>query len=180
MTISPIFSRICIGSITTLLISGAATYTWSTGSNATNITVGPTVTTTYSVSGTNSNGCVNTATALVTVNALPTITISPSPIILCSGSSGVLNAIGALSYTWNPSGIISNSISVSPSVSTTYSVIGENSFGCKNTQTVNVIVNSLPSLTINPIFSSICVGSITTLLISGASTYTWSNGVKCY
>lgn len=176
MTISPIFSSICVGSITTLLISGAATYTWSTGSNATNITVGPTVTTTYSVSGTNSNGCVNTATALVTVNALPTITISPSPIILCSGSSVVLNAIGALTYTWNPSGIISNSISVSPSVSTTYSVIGENSFGCKNTQTVNVIVNSLPSLTINPMFSSICVGSITTLLISGASTYTWSNG----
>lgn len=62
-------SLICVGQSATLTASGANTYTWNTSSNATNIVVSPTTTTTYTVSGTNSFGCDNSTT--VTQNVSP-------------------------------------------------------------------------------------------------------------
>ncbi|MBX3164302.1 MAG: T9SS type A sorting domain-containing protein [Bacteroidetes bacterium] len=54
-------ANVCIGGTSTLTVSGANTYTWSTNENGINISVSPTVITTYTVSGTDNNGCVGTA-----------------------------------------------------------------------------------------------------------------------
>ncbi|MBL7766813.1 MAG: M4 family metallopeptidase [Chitinophagaceae bacterium] len=62
-------STICSGNSTTLTGVGASTYIWEPGSIAGNpISVFPGATTTYTVTGTNANGCVNTATQTITVN----------------------------------------------------------------------------------------------------------------
>ena len=63
------------GQSTTLTASGAASYVWSNGSTSSSITVSPTSTTTYSVTGTNQQGCPGTESVTVTVNYLvPTVT----------------------------------------------------------------------------------------------------------
>lgn len=53
----------CVGNPNVLTGNGATSYTWSTSSNSSSISVSPTVTTTYSVVGTNTtNGCYGTST----------------------------------------------------------------------------------------------------------------------
>jgi hypothetical protein len=71
-TISVASVSICNGRSTPLTASGATTYVWSpaTGLSATTgeeVTASPAVTTEYTITGTNSNGCINTTTATVTV-----------------------------------------------------------------------------------------------------------------
>lgn len=58
---------ICAGETAILTASGANTYSWSNGLAVASLAVTPTATTNYSVSGTNSNGCLNQAITTVTV-----------------------------------------------------------------------------------------------------------------
>ena len=132
--ISPIgnTSTICLGQSTTLSVSGAASYLWSTGSSSSSITVNPTSNATYSITGTGVNGCIKTETFTVQVNSLPTITISGNSTI-CNGTSTTLNASGATSYTWS-TGSNLNQITVNPSSNTSYTVTGTDSNSCSNTK----------------------------------------------
>lgn len=59
---------ICIGSGTGIGVTGALTYVWSNGFTTANIAVNPTVTTTYTVTGTNQYGCISTETLSVFVD----------------------------------------------------------------------------------------------------------------
>jgi hypothetical protein len=59
-------SNICKGSTANLSVSGATSYTWSTGANTTSISVTPTVTTTYTVTGDN-GACTASLTAMVSI-----------------------------------------------------------------------------------------------------------------
>lgn len=128
-------SVICDGNSVVLTASGANTYTWNTTSNNASITVSPNTTTTYTVSGTNTvSGCSNSSVASITVNPLPNLTVNSTASVLCIGSSAVLNAGGASTYTWNTSANTS-SISVSPTVTTTYTVSGTGANSCANTTT---------------------------------------------
>lgn len=67
---------ICANSSTTLVASGGATYNWDNGlGTGASQTVSPTATTTYEVTGTNSNGCVNTDQVTVNVAPIPSLNI---------------------------------------------------------------------------------------------------------
>ena len=69
-------TTICSGSTTTLTASGANTYLWSNGLGTSNsITVSPTNSTSYTVTGTDSNNCTNTANIYITVNPKPISTL---------------------------------------------------------------------------------------------------------
>lgn len=59
LNISLTTPTICAGQSTTLSASGASTYTWSTHGQASSETISPTANTTYTVSGTGSNGCID-------------------------------------------------------------------------------------------------------------------------
>ncbi len=131
---------VCDGDQLTLQASGANTYSWTVGiTNGVGFT--PTVTTTYIVTGTTTNGCSGTDDVLVTVNSLPSV-FAGNDATLCAGDQLVLQATGADTYTW--SGGIVNGIGFYPSSSTTYTVTGTFANGCSNTDQINVIVNSLP------------------------------------
>ena len=86
----------------TLTASGAASYLWSPGGETTAaITVNAAGT--YSVVGTDANGCKNSASQSVTVNPLPTVAITADgPTALCQGATVTLTASGAASYLWSP------------------------------------------------------------------------------
>lgn len=160
---------ICAGQNATLTAGGASTYTWSNGSNTSSVAVNPTITTNYTVVGSNSV-CSNTAITTVSVDPLPVITVG-SPTI-CSGETATLTAGGATSYTWN-TGPTTSSIIVSPTVTTNYTITGNNG-SCTNTQTTSIMVNPPPTVVVNS--PSLCSTQVATLTAGGASTYTWSPG----
>ncbi|MEI8192486.1 MAG: glycine-rich protein, partial [Flavobacteriia bacterium] len=90
---------ICAGAPVTLSGNGAATYAWDNGV-ANGVAFTPASTQTYTVIGTNANGCSDTAQVTVTVNALPTVSAGNNQTI-CAGTAVTLNGSGATSYVWN-------------------------------------------------------------------------------
>lgn len=168
-------STVCAGSSVTLTGGGATSYTWTGGvTNA--IPFVPISTNTYTVTGTDVNGCVNSAATTVTVNPLPTIVANSTASVVCAGSSVTLTGSGATSYTWT--GGATNAIPFVPTSTTTYTVTGTDVNGCTNTATTTVTVNALPSVIANSTANAICIGASVTLTGSGASTYAWSGGVS--
>ncbi|MDF2453515.1 MAG: hypothetical protein K0S26_3019, partial [Bacteroidota bacterium] len=111
---------ICSGTSTVLTAGTATSYLWSTGATTSTISVNPTSTTNFTVTGT-TNGCAGTAVSQVSVNPTPTITVN-SPTI-CSGTSTVLTAGTATSYSWS-TGATTSTISVNPTSTTNFTVTG--------------------------------------------------------
>ena len=172
-------TSICTGNTTSLIGTGAGsgTYSWMPGSlSGSSPVVSPTSTTTYTVTGTDANGCTNTSTVAITVNATPTITATSSAPSICTGSSATLTGGGAATFSWMPGSLSGSSVAVSPTSNTTYTVTGTGAAGCTSTQTVSIAVNSLPTVTSSATLSSICNGSSTSLTGSGASTFSWMPG----
>ncbi len=161
-------SVLCAGETATLTASGANSYTWSTGSNASSIVVTPTTTTTYSIAGT-STTCPSSSNAIktITVNSLPTVGVNSGAI--CSGASFTMNATGATTYNYS-----SGSNVVSPTANATYTVTGTGANGCTNKAVSNVTVNTLPTVGVNS--GAICSGSSFTMNPTGATTYSYSGG----
>jgi len=172
---------ICAGTSANLLASGANTFTWNTGSNSPFITITPSISTCYTVSGTTAGGCIGSAVKCVSVQSSPIVNIS-GPGSICYGSNAVLAASGASSYSWN-TGSTASVISVAPSTSTVYTVIGNNG-NCSGVKSITVVVNPRPTIyihrtdTIIHNDSIICAGNAVHLLATGAVTYTWNNGAS--
>jgi gliding motility-associated-like protein len=169
-------TNICAGSSATLTGSGAVTYTWNPGAlTGATVSVSPSVTTTYTLTGANVFNCTSTQTVNLVVTPLPTITANASPTAICIGGSSTLTATGAGSYTWNPGALTGSNVVVSPTATTIYTVTGANG-NCTSTQTVNLIVNPLPTLTTGASPNPVCLGASVTMTVSGANTYTWNPG----
>jgi PKD repeat protein len=162
-------STICSGSAAILTASGAVTYNWNNSATTSSISVSPTVTTSYTVTGL-SSGCSNVNVGTVTVKATPVIAANNATI--CSGNSVLLNASGATTYSWS-SGATTSSISVSPAANATYTVQGITN-GCTGIKTVTVTVKTTPTVSVNS--QTICSGNSAQLTASGATTYSWSSG----
>jgi len=168
-------ASICAGDSSTLTALGASTYSWSTGHDTSSISVSPASTTTYTVTGTDANGCSNTASVTVTVNAIPSVSATALPDTICSGESSMLTGSGASTYSWS-TGQNTSSISVTPASTTTYTVTGTATNGCSNTASVTVTVNATPTVSATALPATICAGDSSTLTATGASTYSWSTG----
>ena len=168
---------VCAGSPVTLNGSGALTYSWNNGvTNAVAFT--PVSTATYTVTGTNSQGCTGTATTTVTVNALPVVSAGVDQTV-CGGSSVTFTATGATNYVWN-NGATGASLTVQTGTnlsSTSYFVTGTNSStGCSSNDVVLVNVLGLPTVFAGNDLT-ICFGDSVILTGSGAISYSWTNGV---
>jgi len=170
---------VCMGIQTTLSGSGGVSYLWSGG-----ITNGlpfiPIVSSVYTLTGTDANGCNNTATVTVTVNPLPVIIASANPPSVCPGNSTVLTGSGGVTYVW--SGGITNGVPFIPLGNSSYTVTGTDANGCTNTSSVTVTLNQNIPITIIPTDPLICIGDSVQLTASGALNYTWANtpGLNTY
>jgi hypothetical protein len=111
------------------------------------VTANPTVTTTYTINGSNGPGCSGTTTVTVTVNPLPEVTAASATV--CTGDSAVLTASGAATYTWTPatglSATTGSSVVANPSVTTTYYITGTDAQGCSSIDTDVVTVVPSPN-----------------------------------
>ena len=137
--------------------------------------VNPSVSSTYTVIGTSTAGCVSQAfaTSSLIVNANPTITVNSG--VICAGQNFTINPNGANTYT-----IQGGNAVVSPSINTNYTVLGTYTLtGCVSPAfaTTSLIVNASPILSISG-NTSICASETTTLIVSGGNTYQWSTGAS--
>jgi len=181
LTVAATNTHICLGQSVTFTANGAQSYTWTGGSTpVTNgVSFNPTSSAIYTVTGgiAACPGVTNTSVRTVSVSTTPIpIVASSSPALICNGTTATLSASGANNYTWLPGNSTSANPPVSPTVSTTYTLLGYNGFACPGATTVFVSVNPMPTITIVPSSTNICEGGTVALSASGADTYTWQQG----
>ena len=166
-----------------------SSYTWNSSpsgfsSTSSNPSVSPVSTTSYTVTETDSNKCVNTNSLIILVNPLPAASVVPDTSI-CSGSAISIGsaAVTGSTYLWTsfPSGFNStySNPTVSPTYATSYTLTETNSGGCFKSDTVTIKVNQLPAATVIP-DTSICSGSAISIgaaAISGSS-YSWTSSAS--
>jgi hypothetical protein len=145
VTPSPVLSivrsntSVCTGGTVTLLAQGAGTYTWNNGSQVNLLYDSPASTTIYTVTGTNSGNCTGTATVEVSVDPYPVISMFSSDSVICASETATLTADGAPEFLWS-TGQTGSIITISPYVSTTYTVTG-NYKGCKTSSILTQQIN---------------------------------------
>lgn len=123
---------------------------------------------------TNGHGVV-VITELCSVQAFAaTGTNSLNPEI-CPGDFVVLSSNAVGNYSWS-NGATTNTIMVSPTTSTFYTITGTGSLNCTETGTITVTVNSGPTLNVVATNTLICAGEAATLTASGADNYQWAGG----
>lgn len=187
----PIISKsndatICVDSSTRIYAnaSGAFNFQWSPTSSLTfdhNVNdpiASPLVSTTYDVTVTDANNCVNSDSIKVTVRPPAVFTISPDA-NACANVSTQLFANGGDTYSWSPASLVSNASIKSPTTSitttTTYNVqIKENT--CGTSASLYTTLTLLPPLNVSASKSNDldCYISSATLSATGADTYVWS------
>ncbi|WP_274476536.1 T9SS type A sorting domain-containing protein, partial [Mangrovimonas aestuarii] len=165
---------ICEGNSVTLTATGADSYEWSNGETGASITVSPFETITYTVTGT-SGEATGSDQVVVTVNPLPEVNAG-NDITITEGQSITLTATGIGNFEWN-NGETGASITVSPMVTTTYTVTATNN-SCSTTDMVTVtVVAAVP-----PVEAyagedvDLCKGESITLTATGGTEYLWSTG----
>ncbi len=179
LTVYPLFaitisgpSTACSGTNTQLCAtSGPYTYQWSNG--ATTSCINPTVSGTYSVVATNTNGCSRTASKGLTVYSPLNASIT-GPTSACTGSVVPLCASpGATSYAWS-TGATTDCINVNSNG--TYSVIISDVHNCTASSSVTVSFSSTFNVDITGPATG-CMGSLATICVpSGYASYAWNTG----
>lgn len=142
---------VCIGSPAQLSAQGANSYVWGAGAgNNAVITVTPNAPTVYTVTGTNLISCSTTATIQIMTHPAFTVTANAgSALPICIGEKITLTGGGASTYTWTSNSalvLMGNPVNAYPQLTTTYTVTGTNSNGCKKTASLTQTVNECVGL----------------------------------
>lgn len=181
VVVTPSAPAVCAGYPAFMQASGANSYVWSNGTLTDTMTVLVSSSTTYTVVGTTTAGCVDSATVTVVLN--PNIAADAGlPDSICPGQSTTLNALpnNVASYTWTGPGVIANpsspTTSVTPSSSGTYTVNMVDANGCTGVDSVQITILPAPVANAGTDLT-ICIGDQTQLNASGGSQYTWSPNI---
>lgn len=180
---------ICANTSATLQAAAppGSSYSWSTGATTNSISVSPATLSAYTVTAT-LGSCTVQAVATVAINA-NTVSVSGNTLI-CAGQSTTLTASSgnALYYIWSDggsgsslSGFYSQSVTATPSVTTTYTAIantGASGYYCVGWAVTTVSVITSFSANATASHTLICAGSSVTLTASGPGTasYSWNDG----
>ncbi len=175
ITSKPANSTICEGSKDTLTASGGVSYVWTppnglSCTNCPNPLASPGNTKTYTVTGTDANGCSATQSITVKVTPLPIINIQGN-FIACGGFPDTLKATGGTTYLWSNS---STDSIIAPVINgnTSFTVTGYKN-NCANTATIKITAD-FPTVQVTPQTQTICQGSSITLNASGDRFYSWA------
>jgi hypothetical protein len=168
--------NLCQGETLTLSASSTipATFTWS-NNNEIGESQNVASTGSYSVSARTADGCLaNSNVISVTVNALPTVSITADgSTSFCTGGSITLSSSEMMGNVWNNN---ATSSAIVVTTSGEFSVEYTDLNGCSatsNTISVNVSDSPIPTVSVNG-SAIICEGSTVELSASTADTYVWS------
>lgn len=166
-------TEVCAGESVTLTATGnLVSYQWTGGPATASYTVSPTTQTTYTVTGTDANGCTATDAVTVDVNALPTASAGADA-VACTGGSVTLTATGGVVYEWS-NGDQTASTTVSPTAVSTYTVTVTDANGCTATDAVDVTLAALPTVTIGALAAEYCVSDAAVTLTGTPTGGTFS------
>lgn len=148
-----------------------AAYSWNNGDTLQTVTT--MASGTFSVTVTDSNGCMGADTATVIIFPNPVVNLGPDQ-FLCGGDTACLDpGATAVSCIWS-NGASSPTICVG--TSGTYTVICTDANNCSGTDTVNITVAAPVVVDLGP-DTDICSGDTLCLSAgSGGAVYTWNNG----
>lgn len=172
---------VCDGNSANISASGVpagGSYTWDQGLGTGSAhSVTPSNTTIYTVIGTDGNGCTQSETVEVTVNTTPNVSLTSTSTEICEGETITLMASGAQSYTWS-TGANGNTLTVSPTSNTVYSVIGQNGSCSSASMSESITVNPLPTLVAGASTTTALIGETITFNSTGsnATDYSWDFG----
>ena len=179
-------TTICFDLSLQINATGGISYLWSPGTTLSSTTIAnpiasPGITTTYNVSITDINSCVwDTFMTIMTDHVIP-IAHAGNDTFVCIGDSTQLFATGGISYTWDPSGTISNATInnpfVFPTQNTTYIVEAMNACG-SDKDTILVELKSATALAWPD--TSVCPGQSIELKSSGGSVIKWEPQSEIY
>lgn len=134
---------VCDGEQVILAGSLSLDYTWDNGVTDGVAFTPPVGTTTYTVTGTNGNGCQSTDQVDVIVHPIPAVNAGID-LIICDGEEAILTGSGANYYVWD-NGVIDGVPFVPTIGTTTYTVTGDSN-GCTSTDQMDVTVIGTVSL----------------------------------
>lgn len=141
----PATTNVC-GGVAQLLDAGAGyvTYAWSTTENTQTISVNTAGT--YTVTTTDTIGCVSMASSIVSNFDLPVINIGPNDTTICLNHIIAINAgTGFVTYNWSDgttlSTAIANGTTLGVGTHEFYCVVSDAN-GCINSDTIDVIVDA--------------------------------------
>ena len=178
----PAVDSICIGTPYQFNAQNAVTYQWKpdptlSSTSIANPIATPTVSTTYIVTGTSINGCVNKDSTLLLVYEPSSIRIYPQDTpFICQGTTAPLRATGAYSYVWSPAASLSSPTIPNPIATpldtTQYNVVATNVHGCKTTDSLVIKVQK-PVVASAPSPFVACQGLPVQLHASGGPFFSW-------
>lgn len=176
-------TSICKGASITLKGNGGTSYSWDNGVQD-NQVFAPTSTTTYKVTGTDLNGCKNAASVKVTVNNLPSFTVTNSGPICANDSVFSLNQSGDVLTKWSwksdANALFSDSLIKQPIVkkainNEVFTLFGVDANGCKSSAITSLSIIPLPIF--NLAASNPCEKETLSLFCSSvnAQSYAWTH-----
>ena len=163
------------------------TYAWSPadGLNATtgaSVTASPSVSTTYTLTAESVGGCIEIVEIDVSIDPNLSISVDAPPFICTADDAVTITAFGADTYTWSPATGLSTtsgtSVEAEPTVTTNYTVFGEDANGCTGSFDFTIEVNESPITDVSP-DPTVCSFEAVQLEVlpsagSGAYSYSWS------
>jgi hypothetical protein len=167
---------ICQNTQQILTASGASSYTWNTGAQTSSVSVSSSVSSIYTVNASSASGCISAKQFTVDVLPTPTVQINASSLTVCPHQTVTAVAVGSGNlFIWSD-GFIGASHTVSATATTVYTVTNTftNSCFAQTTFTLNVSGTAL-SVAGN---QTVCTAGVVSLTVTGAPTYSWSNGVS--
>ena len=156
ITINATNTSLCAGEAVTLSVVGAQTYTWDNGI-LDGVNFVPLNTKTYTVTGTDVNGCINKASQTIVVNPHPVVTLTSSTVDRCGTGSMTLSATSDFGtvkwYDLNAGGVLlgsgNNFITPTIATNTSYYADALSSAGCYALvrKQVNTVIKEIPTVT---------------------------------
>jgi hypothetical protein len=136
-------TSICEGASTTLTADGGASYEWNTGDTTASITVSPIETTTYTVTSSNSYGCIDTSFQEVAVHAAPEVDFTGLPDTACTYTEGLPLTGIPEGGTFSGTGMVGNIFSPAGAElgENTITYVYTDSFGCEGIATQVIYVS---------------------------------------
>ena len=170
---------ICIGDTAEMVPSGAVNYSWNPligtiEANGTLLT-SPAVNTTFELSGIDANSCGSAISVQLNIQQLPDINLTSSSEEICLNDSVILMVSGGDNYVWTSPvfpDINDEDQVIFPDTNIQIHVVGFDELGCKNEDSLIVVVLDLPILEVSPT-QSICQDESVVVFVSGAEYYIW-------
>lgn len=174
-------SEICAGESTILVADGGASYAWNDGlGTGSNHEVSPEITTTYTVTGTGSNGCEMEVDVVILVNSLPVLEMDQTDVACNGGNTGSATVSaqgsGGYSYSWSPTG--GNNATASGLSPGTYTVTVVDGNQCESTASVSITEPTEMNITTGSLSSNCSdnTGSASVTATGGTLPYSYQWG----